>query len=157
MARSRTQTPDVDLLVEFSRVLVGVAVRSLNAVEDKVPLAQFRALAVLERLGPCSAGGLAEQLGLHVSTVTRLCDRLVGAGYVTRRVRPDNRREITLTITRSGQRLVSSVMSQRAAELAEMLDAMPGPARAQLSGALPDVVAAAEAVLDLHTSHAALG
>jgi DNA-binding MarR family transcriptional regulator len=157
MTKPDSASKDVDLLVELSRVLVGVAVRSLGHVEDKVSLAQFRALVVLERLGPCNAGGLADELGLHTSTVTRLCDRMVAAGYVTRQVRADNRREISLTITRTGQRLVSSVMARRSAELSELLDAVPAAARLQLSRALPHVVAAAESVLDVHISDAALG
>ena len=57
-------TADISLFVELSRALVAVSVRSVGAIDGVVTLPQFRALAVLERRGPCSAGELATGVGL---------------------------------------------------------------------------------------------
>lgn len=70
---------DVSLVMDLSRALVAVVVRSLGAIDGEVPLPQFRALVVLRRVGPGNAGELADAVGLHISTITRICDRLVAA------------------------------------------------------------------------------
>ena len=135
---------DVDDLVELSRLLVSVAYRSLEVPAKPLPLPQFRALTVLARQGPCSAGGLAESLDQVGSTVTRICDKLVAAGLVTRQNRPDNRREVEVAITDEGRRLVDQVLDARATELEQLLGRMPKPSRAALAKVLPELLAAAD-------------
>ncbi len=135
---------DVRDLVELSRLLVSVAYRSLEAPEQALPLPQFRALAVLARLGPCTAGGLAEALDQVGSTVTRICDRLVADGLITRQNRPDNRREVEIDVTRAGRQLVEQVLSARAAELEQVLRRMRPASRAALATVLPELLAAAD-------------
>ena len=49
-------------------------------------LPQFRMLAVLADLGRARSVQVARALGLQASTVTRLADRMVAAGYVSRAV-----------------------------------------------------------------------
>lgn len=133
----------VDDLVELSRLLVSTALRSLDSAGVAVTLPQFRALALLARTGPCTAGGLAAGLGQHGSTVTRLGDRLVAAGWVTRQTRPDNRREVELALTAAGSELVSRVLTARAAELESLLARLPATDRAALAAVLPRLLAAA--------------
>jgi DNA-binding MarR family transcriptional regulator len=142
--RRERASQDVRDLVELSRLLVSVAYRSLDVPEASVPLPQFRALAILERHGPCTAGGLAEALDQIPSTVTRICDKLVAAGLVTRLNRPDNRREVEVKLTDPGHRLVQDVLTARAAELEQMLSRMPQTSRAGLAAALPDLLEAAD-------------
>lgn len=138
---------DTGHLVELSRLLVGAAYRSLEAVGAPLPLAQFRALAVLALHGPCTAGGLASALDQHPSTVTRLGDKLVAAGWVTRTTRPENRREVELDVTAAGRRLVDEVLAARAAEMEEVLRQLPSDARRQLAPLLPALISAATAAL----------
>ena len=49
-------------------------------------LPQFPMLAVLADLGRARSVQVARALGLQASTVTRLADRMVAAGYVSRAV-----------------------------------------------------------------------
>ena len=135
---------DVDDLVELSRLLVSVAYRSLEVPAEPLPLPQFRALTVLARQGPCSAGGLAEALDQVGSTVTRMCDKLVAAGLVTRQNRPDNRREVEVAITDAGRQLVDQVLDARAAELEQLLGRLRKPSRAALAKVLPELLTAAD-------------
>jgi DNA-binding MarR family transcriptional regulator len=123
--------------MDLSRSLVALAVRSLGAIDGAVTLPQFRALAVLERIGPCNAGQLAAGVGLHVSSITRLCDRLVAAQLLTREVRPDNRREVELRITTSGSDLVHTVWSARATELGTALRGLSADQRTALRQVVP--------------------
>lgn len=145
--RSRI-APDVESLVELSRLLVSTAYRSLDAASTPLPLPQFRALVLLARGGPTTAGGLAESLDMIPSTGTRVCDKLVARGWVSRITRPDNRREVELSITPHGQRLVDEVLSRRAAELEQVLRRLRPASREALALLLPELLQAADATTD---------
>src|SRR6516165_5193651 len=99
----------VETLQAATRVLAGVALRSLDVLGGEVSLPQFRVLAVLADLGRARSGRVARALGLEASTVTRLADRLVAAGHVTRGSEPGHRGVVTLELTATGQQLVSQV------------------------------------------------
>ncbi len=148
MSRRRRVAPDVESLVELSRLLVSVAYRSLDAASTPVPLPQFRALVLLARGGPTTAGGLADDLDMIPSTGTRLADRLVAHGWVSRVTRPDNRREVQLSITPDGQRIVDEVLSSRAAELEQVLRRLRPASREALAALLPELLQAADATTD---------
>lgn len=104
-----------------SRALVGVAARSLAAVEDEVTLTQYRALVLLGARGEQNVGSLAAALDIHPSTTTRLCDRLAGKGLITRTPSAESRREITLRITETGARLLRAVTTRRRREIRRIL------------------------------------
>src|ERR1700685_278269 len=97
-----------DVLQAATRVLAGVALRSLDVLDSAVTLPQFRLLAVLADLGPAPSGRAARALGLDPSTVTRLADRMVAAGHVARGHDPDPRGVVTLELTASGHDLVAA-------------------------------------------------
>ena len=92
-----------EVLQAATRMLAGVALRSLDALDAAVTLPQFRLLAILADLGPVPSGQAARALGLDPSTVTRLADRMVAAGHVTRGTDPRHRGVVTLTLTPSGR------------------------------------------------------
>jgi len=146
LGEAETVGPEVAGLVQLSRVLAGVADRSLQAASAQVSLAQFRALVVLARTDPCSAGELANALGLIGSTTTRLCDKLLALGWITRTDRPADRRTIELALTRSGRALVEQVLAVRDAELERILTHLPHPSRARLAAVLPPLLSAADDV-----------
>jgi DNA-binding MarR family transcriptional regulator len=138
-ARHRA-SDDVDRVVEevlrASRVLVSVAARSLVGVTEQVTLPQYRALVVLAGRGPQNARDLAEALGVHSSTLSRLCDRLVDKRLITRVQSPTNRREIVLGLAPRGRRLVSSVTERRRAEIAGIVARVPASQRRAVVRAL---------------------
>jgi DNA-binding MarR family transcriptional regulator len=112
---------DVEVLRAAARVLTGVALRSLDVLEGSVSLPQFRVLAVLDDLGPARSARVAEALGLEPSTVTRLTDRLIAAGNVTRGADPSNRSAVMLELTDAGRRMVAEVVGWRRRELRRIL------------------------------------
>src|SRR4051794_29295938 len=108
-----------DAVLLASRALVAVASRSIAAVDGTVTLPQFRALVVLDgAAGSLRVGDLAQELRIQPSTATRLCDRLVRRRLVSRRVDPANRREVIISLTEAGGRLVSDVTERRRVEIA---------------------------------------
>jgi DNA-binding MarR family transcriptional regulator len=104
-----------------SRALVGVVASSLAPVLDQVSLAQFRVLVLLDNLGSTRSGLLAERLGVHPSTFTRMADRLVASGWVDRQAPPDNRREVHIALTAAGQELVEDVLGRRRKAMTDIL------------------------------------
>jgi DNA-binding MarR family transcriptional regulator len=126
----------VDAILLASRVLVGVAARSLAAVDPDVTLPQYRALVVLATAGPKNLGRLSELLEVHSSTATRLCDRLVAKGLIDRAAATADRREIVLSLTRKGRGIVDRVTQRRRAEIARIVDRIPVTQRTALIGAL---------------------
>ncbi len=125
-----------DALLTASRALVAVAARSLAAVDDDVTLPQYRALVVLASHGPRSAGELSDALGVHPSTATRLCDRIVAKGLVDRGVASDSRREVTIALSDEGRRIVAAVTERRRVEIEQIVERIPQRHRRSMIAAL---------------------
>jgi DNA-binding MarR family transcriptional regulator len=100
-----------------SRALIGVAARSLSKTESDLTLGQYRALVLLNTRGPQIVGALADALGIHPSTATRLCDRLLAKGLIERTPSPVNRREVTVALSGKGRAIVRDVATRRRREI----------------------------------------
>lgn len=133
----------VEALQAVTRVLAGVALRSMECLHGAVTLPQFRLLAVLAGRAPSRSSAVARALGLDASSVTRLADRLVAAGYVTRGKDPGNRSVVTLRLTPGGKQLVNQVDSWRQAELTRIMSLLSPRDRALVTTTLRQVVNAA--------------
>ncbi|GAA0327311.1 MarR family winged helix-turn-helix transcriptional regulator [Actinoallomurus spadix] len=127
---------EIDAFQTATKDLVGVTVRSLELLEGRVSLSQFRMLVVLADHGPSPSSKVARGLGLGASSVTRLADRLEASGHVVRGHDPRNRSIVTLALTPAGRRLVDRVMAWRRAELARILGRLAPSDRAVLAAAL---------------------
>jgi DNA-binding MarR family transcriptional regulator len=134
----------VSAVMRASRVLVSVAARSLGDVDHDVTLPQYRALVVLASRGPQRPTTLADALGVHPSTITRLCDRLVAKKLVRRRGSSVSRREVSNELTPKGRRLVDSVTERRRTEIAKIARDVPQAERAAMVRALHALGEAAE-------------
>jgi DNA-binding MarR family transcriptional regulator len=140
--------PVVDAVLGASRALVAVAARSIAAVDGGVTLPQYRTLVVLASRGPQNVGALADELGVHSSTVTRMCDRLVRRGLIERAVSATSRREVTIALTRAGRDLLDRVTTVRRHALGEIVGRVPPGLRADMVAALRAFSAAAGEVPD---------
>jgi DNA-binding MarR family transcriptional regulator len=133
----------IETLQTVTRVLTGVALRSVDVLDGAVTLPQLRMLAVLAELGRARSVQVARALGLEASTVTRLADRMVAAGHVARGREPGHRGVVTLELTASGQELVRQVAAWREQELTRIFRQLPPATRAQVTTVLSQLVAAA--------------
>jgi DNA-binding MarR family transcriptional regulator len=134
---------ELDVLQAATRVLTGLALRSLEALGGAVTLPQFRMLSVLAELGPARSALVARALGLEASTVTRLADRLVAAGHVRRGSDPAHRGVVTLALTATGREQVSQVEAWRRQELARIIAGVPPDRQHEITAALRLLVEAA--------------
>ncbi len=118
-----------------SRALVGVAARSLAAIESVITLVQYRALVVLASGDTRTVGRLAEALGIHASTATRLCDRLAEKGLIDRKTSATSRREVDLGLSAEGRALVRSVTARRRREITKIIGRLEPAQRAAVVAA----------------------
>ena len=147
-AKASATQPLVESVLTASRVLVGIAARSLTAAEGEVTLAQYRTLVVLQARGPQSLLQLAEELQVVPSTATRMCDRLVRKGLITRGSVEGNRREVELSVTDEGAAIVNLVTRRRRAEITRIVGRMSESGRADLVEALQEFARAADEPAD---------
>ena len=125
----------IDAVLVASRVLVGVAARSLAVTEDTMTLVQYRTLVLLASRGEMNVGSVAAALDVHQSTATRLCDRLVTKGLVSRRTSTKSRREVFIALTSVGSALIRTVTTRRRREIAKIMNRLQPKRRARLAEA----------------------
>jgi DNA-binding MarR family transcriptional regulator len=142
-AAPRLAQETTEVLQSATRMLAGVALRSLYVLDSAVTLPQFRLLAVVADMGPMPTGQAARTLGLDRSTVTRLADRMVAAGHVSRGTDPRHRGMVTLELTESGRELVMAADAWRRAELARIMARLSPSQQAVVTVALDLLVGAA--------------
>ncbi|MFJ8673628.1 MarR family winged helix-turn-helix transcriptional regulator [Streptomyces sp. NPDC093589] len=126
----------IDAVLTTSRLLVAISARALAESEPTLTLPQLRALVVLRGQGPVKLASLAAALGVNPSTAMRMIDRLEAGGSVDRQANPGNRREVVLSLTEKGRRLVDQVLAHRHMEIAAIVARMPAEKRAGLVGSL---------------------
>jgi DNA-binding MarR family transcriptional regulator len=138
--RSRVERQDLDDVVDgvlrASRALVAVAARSIAEIDDTVTLPQFRTLVALAAKGSQNVGVLAEELAVHPSTATRMCDRLVSRGLIEREQSPESRREVLVRLTPAGSRLLARVTANRRRAIRQVVANVPEDQRETMVDAL---------------------
>lgn len=112
---------EVEAIHDAAESLAALWTRAYESAEGRVSPSQLRTLLAIARQEPITVTTLAGELQAMVSSVTRLCDRLVAAGYVERAASPTSRRQVLITLTRAGRRLLEEIRAYRLAELATAL------------------------------------
>ena len=91
---------EADAVLAACRVLMAVSAQvAWPRWRTRPTVTQVRALVVIASRGSVSLGELAAACGVHLTSASRLCDRLVAAGLMDRADDPANRRQLTLTLT----------------------------------------------------------
>ncbi|MDX6390632.1 MAG: hypothetical protein QOJ73_1695 [Streptosporangiaceae bacterium] len=112
---------------------------ALEELGCAVPMAEVRALLLIDRAGHLNLGRLARALGRSTSATSRLCDRMEAAGLLTCGRAAASRREIVLLATGSGRRLVRWVRGQRRTVVAQVLRSMTPDGRQALARGLREL------------------
>ena len=83
----------------------------------KLSRTDMRCLDLIGRLGPLTAGRLAEESGLTTGAVTFILDRLEEAGMVTRRRDTEDRRRVWVEIVPAAQERLEGLQQPVAEEM----------------------------------------
>jgi DNA-binding MarR family transcriptional regulator len=137
-------TSEEHVLLALARMAMDASVRAADEICGLSPV-QLRALTALRQLGEANLAQLAAEMGVTVSTTSRLVDRLVAADRVHRAPSATNRREISLTLTDGGVRLLRRYDERRVELLEECLHRLPGERRDGVIQALAELAQVAHA------------
>ncbi len=116
----RLKPEDYRLLAEFRRLLRQFLVFSeQQALEVGLAPQQHQALLAIKGSpdGPPTVGDLAERLAIRHNSAVGLINRLVSAGYVTRRDDPSDKRRVSLALTEAGEAILTKLSAAHRAEL----------------------------------------
>jgi len=119
----------------FSRLVYRVRVLHNRYTADEITDTQFVVLRAL-RKGPCNTSFLAHMLGVTLSAITALINRLHKMGLVTRERQEKDRRQVWITITPKGEQVLKDVEERRNLLLAVYMSKLPESEREQLLGLL---------------------
>lgn len=122
----------LDQVVRATRLVGALIAESLVNVRPAVSAAQWRVL-VLASEGGCNVSAIADDLGVHRSNATRICDRLVAAGLLRRRRSEQDKRQVLVEPTPAGRRLFDKAMEYRRNRLRDAMALMTPDERADLA------------------------
>ncbi|WP_413098723.1 MarR family winged helix-turn-helix transcriptional regulator [Streptomyces sp. Inha503] len=104
--------------------------RLTEGLGEAVDEVTYPVLSGLARTGPRSAAGLADEIGLDRSGVTRRATRLEEAGLLRREPDPADRRATLLALTDAGRAAIETTRQRLAAHIEDSLASWP-PGEAQ--------------------------
>jgi DNA-binding MarR family transcriptional regulator len=133
----------IEAVSRASRALVGIAAASIASVVDDVTVPQWRVLVMVDTRGPLNLAAVAAGLDVNPSNASRICDRLIKAGWLDRQESPTDRRNITLSLTADGRRLVTKVVRHRRRAITKVLRGMAPRDRALVAAAFDQFATAA--------------
>jgi DNA-binding MarR family transcriptional regulator len=120
MSRTKVSTGAARAVARLAKQ-VEVAIGPLD-----LSLPQYRVLGLLAD-GSTASSVLARQLAVSPPSVTAVVDGLVGRGLVERRADPEDRRRLTLLLTREGTRLLAAADTAAEARLDDIAGFLDGP------------------------------
>jgi DNA-binding MarR family transcriptional regulator len=90
----------VELLLNATRRFFRTADQALGA--HGLGPAHYRALAAIRRRRDITVGALGEELGVRKQSLARVLDELGKAGFIARKIAPNDRRQRRLALTEAG-------------------------------------------------------
>ena len=102
---------------------------------EELPLAQLRMCAILEH-GPRSMSALSRELGVSLSALTQIADRLERSELVSRAAEENDRRIRCLQLTQHGERIMRHREEFRVRRVLAVLNQIPPAGRLQVREAL---------------------
>ncbi|MFI9803610.1 MarR family winged helix-turn-helix transcriptional regulator [Streptomyces sp. NPDC052301] len=143
--------------VEVARVTL-TAVELLEVLWGRASTApaspsQMRVLLMVEHQDGINLRSLADSLASTPPSTSRLCDRLVAAGFVDREISPSDRREVRLHLSDRGRAFLDDLRARREQELQAVLELMPAAKRTQFLAGLEAFCDAAASQIHDHTPH----
>lgn len=111
---------------------ISAAIGAIYGERFGLTIPEWRALAVLGRYAPLSAGEIAARTAMDKVQVSRALARLGAGGLVARREDGADRRRAALELTTAGRRVHDGIVPLARAKEAELLAVLSAQERAQL-------------------------
>ena len=82
---------------------------------------EFKALRLLEHLGPLSLSALSREVGLQLGTMSALVDKLAMSGFLTRERNQTDRRKVVLAVSPTAAANAAALYREQGAAMAAVL------------------------------------
>ena len=128
---------ELDLV--FSRLIYRFRVLFSRYTVDEITDTQYTVLHSL-RKGQCNTSYLAQVLGVTLSAVTALVNRLHKMGLVTRERKESDRRQVWISITDRGREVLKDVEAKRYLLMAVYLSKLPQSERDEILAMLKRIL-----------------
>ncbi|WP_431240481.1 MarR family transcriptional regulator [Mycolicibacterium aichiense] len=122
---------------------MGIAAASIAEISEVVTVPQLRVLVMIDTQGPLNLASVAAALDISPSNASRICDRLIKAGFLHRQDSAADRRNISLSLTTEGRQLVRKMNRHRRRAITRALRAMSVKERQSVVNALDTFAVAA--------------
>lgn len=129
-------TESVEAAMAAAGAFVAIVIAAGERLDVPLTTRQLRCLLIIARRGPLNLVALADLMEIHPSSATRLCDGLVEAELIRRGQAERDRRNLELTATPRGQRIIDRLVAERRRALSSVIEAMPAGERPLLATAL---------------------
>ena len=93
-------------------------------LEIDITMPQAKLLYLLGAAGELHMSDLVHRLGVSLSTVSGLVDRVVDHGFATRREDPVDRRQVVVALTPAGTDFIDRFRELNARQMRELLDVL---------------------------------
>jgi DNA-binding MarR family transcriptional regulator len=113
---------DSETLASDLRIVIGRLIRRLRAERRDISLAQVSVLGLLDRRGATTTSALATAERVRPQSMAATVASLVGAGLVTRRDDPGDRRSTLIELTPAGHVMIEADRARREGWLAEAME-----------------------------------
>jgi DNA-binding MarR family transcriptional regulator len=110
-----------------------------NDPTEELPLAQLRVCGMLQQ-GARSMSSLSREIGVTLSALTQIADRLERSGLVCRVAEENDRRIRCLQLTSRGDRMMQLQTNRRARRVATALNHLSGEGKTAVVGALESLL-----------------
>lgn len=115
----------LDAFIKLSRARKMMSTRTGRLLaEYRLTESQLGTLEALYYLGPMCQSDIGEKLLVTDGNMTMVMKSLTQRGLVSRQRDPDDRRQIMVSLTDEGQRLIGELFPRHARNLAEMLSVL---------------------------------
>lgn len=131
----------VTAFAQAARLLDGPRLRVWE--ERGLTLPQLRILFRIRQLPGIGVKELAQEFAVSTSSITQQVDKLVGRGLVARVDRPEDRRQVSLTLTHEGEQVAGEVSQAARGYLSRLLGQLSAPDLEDLTRLLTRIVATA--------------
>lgn len=133
----------VDAAMAAAGAFVAIVIAAGERLEVSLTTRQLRCLLIIAHRRPLNLVALSDLLAIHTSSATRLCDGLVDARLIRRGQAEHDRRNLELTVTPRGRRIIDRLVAERRRALGEVVAAMPDHERPLLATVLKAFAVAA--------------
>lgn len=122
----------------YLRELIRLLVRNLGILEKDeasccgITISQCHAIVEVGRTEEVSLNKLSELLGLDKSTMSRTINNLVDSGLAQRELHPEDRRYITIKLTRDGEKTYNNIEDSMDKYYKNIFESIPEEKREQV-------------------------